>query len=88
MAVNIAVEPFDTEFLGNYENGSYDSKDGTLTVSFFGTPIWEITIPEGVVDGYDLDAVTEIAKEELGKVISERLYQRIKPSKWGGIQID
>ena len=88
MAISVSVEPFEAEFLGKYDDGSWNSVNGTLTISFFGTEIWELVVPEGGIQDCELSSIAEIAKEELGKIIAERLSQRIKPSEWGGIQID
>lgn len=88
MAVRVSVEPFETEFMRNWSRDNYGSNGGELSVSFFGTEIWTLKIAEGDLLDHEIDAVSEIAKEELGKILAERLSSRIKPSEWGGIQID
>lgn len=86
MAVNLAVEPFDVEFLGNWEGG-WSPNGGTLSVSFFGHEIWTKEIKEGDLSEYDLDHVKDAAMQSLGELIAGRLMHKVVESEYGGIQI-
>jgi hypothetical protein len=88
MSVNLRVEPFDVEFLGNYDSGKWDSAGGELTLSFFGTPIWTLDVKEGYIDEYDQDKLKDVAVEILGELISERLNERVKSREYGGISFE
>lgn len=87
MAVSLNVEPFDVDFMPNWDRGNFDSAGGDLTVSFFGTEIWSLKVEDGYVDEYDQDQVKEVAKEELGKLIAERMNARITALEYGGVKI-
>lgn len=87
MRVGMEIEPFATEYSGTYDYQRRRYTGGIVTVSFFGHDIWTLEVEEEPNE-YKLDEITQVALEELGKLIGKGLSERVKPDEYGGVRID
>lgn len=82
MAVSLKVEPFEAETYTDWSDEKH-----YLILSFFGTEIFKLEIKEPYMSEYELDDAVEVAKQELGSLLSERLAARITAGSYDGIKI-
>lgn len=87
MRVGMEIEPFSTEYSGTYDYTRRRYDGGTVTVSFFGHEIWTLEVEEEPNE-YKLDEITDVALQELGKLIGKGLSERVKPNEYDGVEID
>lgn len=81
MAVSIDVEPFET-----YGGWDYDENKGCISLSFFGTPIYDS--PAAVYHEEDEDGLVELAKEILGAMVAAELEKRVSLDENGRLKME
>ena len=72
MGTSINVEPFETYMETDWDDLNQPS---TITLSFFGTPFY--TTPSGQFHEDDEDELIEVAKQELGRLLADRIHARL-----------
>lgn len=81
MAVSIDVEPFET-----YGGWDYAAKKGCISLSFFGTHIYDT--PAATYHEEDEDGLIELAKEVLGVVVAAELAKRVSVDEDGSLKME
>lgn len=72
MKVGMTIEPFQTEWVPDYNRGG-----GNVVVSFFGTQIYATEHVNEEPWENILDEVTDVAMAEFGNLLAERIDKRI-----------